>query len=219
MQLFQIAGTRQNRGQKLPAHGVHFLPGDQAIAECAQLQSFLQKAIPYHPEQDRYLRTCDCPPVTFPDIYFVIEKRNSAKKIVITNEKFLVLFHMNCFRWADINAGFTVDTHVLIDFRLFILDCYCRSRALTHTSLTPGAFILVHYCYHPFHSTIIASEGQMSTQFWQSTHRSLSTFAFSFSSPMADAGHSSTQVSHPVHLLVSTIATNFVTPSYMLHKR
>ena len=33
----------------------------------------------------------------------------------------------------------------------------------------------------------IASEGQASTQVWQSTHMSLSTFAFSFSMEIADA--------------------------------
>ncbi len=126
---------------------------------------------------------------------------------------------MNSFRRADINTGFAVYAHVLIDFRLFVLYCDCRCRAFTDTGFTPGTFILVYNCYHTIHSTSIASEGQMSTQVWQSTHKSLSTFAFSFSSAIADAGHSSTQVSHPVHLLVSTIATNFFTPSYMLHKR
>ena len=54
----------------------------------------------------------------------------------------------------------------------------------------------------------IASAGQTSTQVWQSTHMSLSTFALSFSIAIADAGHSLTQVSHPVHLLLSTTATN-----------
>ena len=184
------------------------------------MQSFLHQEIHYYPERGSVRRNYDCPPETIPDNYLITEKRNSAekKKYIFYFEK-SVLFHMNCFRGADVNTGFTVYTHVLIDFRLFVLYCYRRGRAFTDTCLTPGAFILVHYCYHHFHSTIIASEGQMSTQVWQSTHKSLSTFAFSFSSPMADAGHSSTQVSHPVHLLVSTIATNFVTPSYMLHKR
>lgn len=61
----------------------------------------------------------------------------------------------------------------------------------------------------------IASDGQTSTQVWQSTHISLSTFALSFSMAIADAGHSFTQVSHPVHLSLSTIATNSFTPLYM----
>jgi vacuolar-type H+-ATPase subunit I/STV1 len=65
----------------------------------------------------------------------------------------------------------------------------------------------------------MASAGQTSTQVWQSTHISLSTFAFSFSMAIADAGHSLTQVSHPVHFLRSTTATNSVTPSYMFYKR
>jgi hypothetical protein len=63
-------------------------------------------------------------------------------------KKISVLFHMNCFRGADINTGFAIYTHVLIDFRLFVLYCYCRCRALTDTGLTPGAFILVYYSYH-----------------------------------------------------------------------
>jgi len=63
------------------------------------------------------------------------------------------------------------------------------------------------------YSMRMASEGQTSTQVWQSTHMSLSTFALSFSMAMADAGHSLTQVSHPVHLSLSTIATNSFTPS------
>ena len=63
------------------------------------------------------------------------------------------------------------------------------------------------------YSIRIASEGQTSTQVWQSTHMSLSTFALSFSMAIADAGHSLTQVSHPVHLSLSTIATNSFTPS------
>jgi hypothetical protein len=65
------------------------------------------------------------------------------------------------------------------------------------------------------YSMWIASDGQTSTQVWQSTHMSLSTFAFSFSMEIADAGHSFTQVSHPVHFSLSTTATNQFTPSYM----
>jgi hypothetical protein len=65
------------------------------------------------------------------------------------------------------------------------------------------------------YSMWIASDGQTSTQVWQSTHMSLSTFALSFSMAIADAGHSLTQVSHPVHLSLSTIATNSFTPGYM----
>ena len=61
----------------------------------------------------------------------------------------------------------------------------------------------------------IASDGQASTQVWQSTHISLSTFALSFSMAIADAGHSLTQVSHPVHLSLSTTATNSFTPVNM----
>jgi len=61
----------------------------------------------------------------------------------------------------------------------------------------------------------IASEGQASTQVWQSTHISLSTFAFSFSMAIAEAGHSLTHVSHPVHFSLSTTATNLFTPTYM----
>jgi hypothetical protein len=67
----------------------------------------------------------------------------------------------------------------------------------------------------PAYSMWIASEGQASTQVWQSTHISLSTFALSFSMAIADAGHSLTQVSHPVHLSLSTTATNSFTPVNM----
>jgi len=67
----------------------------------------------------------------------------------------------------------------------------------------------------PAYSIWIASDGQTSTQVWQSTHMSLSTFALSFSMEIADAGHSLTQVSHPVHLSLSTIATNSFTPFYI----
>ena len=55
---------------------------------------------------------------------------------------------------------------------------------------------------------------ETSTQVWQSTHMSLSTFALSFSIAIADAGHSLTQVSHPVHLLLSTT----VPPTSSLHR-
>jgi hypothetical protein len=67
----------------------------------------------------------------------------------------------------------------------------------------------------PDYSMWIASEGQTSTQVWQSTHMSLSIFALSFSMAIADAGHSLTQVSHPVHLSLSTTATNSFTPVNM----
>jgi hypothetical protein len=69
------------------------------------------------------------------------------------------------------------------------------------------------------YSMWIASDGQTSTQVWQSTHMSLSTFALSFSMDIADAGHSLTQVSHPVHFSLSTTATNSFTPSIMFRGR
>ena len=69
------------------------------------------------------------------------------------------------------------------------------------------------------YSMWIASDGQTSTQVWQSTHMSLSTFALSFSMEIADAGHSLTQVSHPVHFSLSTTDTNSFTPSYMFQGR
>jgi len=65
----------------------------------------------------------------------------------------------------------------------------------------------------------IASEGQASTQVWQSTHMSLSTLAFSFSMAIADAGHSLTHVSQPVHFVVSTTATKQFTPSLLCGQR
>ena len=68
------------------------------------------------------------------------------------------------------------------------------------------------------YSMWIASDGQTSTQVSQSTHMSLSTFAFSFSMAIADAGHSLTQVSHPVHLSLSTTATIPFTPRELLQK-
>jgi hypothetical protein len=65
----------------------------------------------------------------------------------------------------------------------------------------------------------IASEGHASTQVSQSTHMSLSTFAFSFSIEIADAGHSLTQVSQPVHFVISTTATKLFTPSLLCGQR
>jgi hypothetical protein len=70
----------------------------------------------------------------------------------------------------------------------------------------------------PAYSMWIASEGQTSTHVWQSTHMSLSTFAFSFSIAIADAGHSPTQVSHPVHLFLSITATTIFTPRQLLQR-
>jgi hypothetical protein len=68
------------------------------------------------------------------------------------------------------------------------------------------------------YSMLSASAGQTSTQVWQSTHMSLSTFALSLSMDIADAGHSFTHVSHPVHFSLSTIATNLFTPPIYLAK-
>jgi hypothetical protein len=69
--------------------------------------------------------------------------------------------------------------------------------------------------YPGIYSMWIASEGQTSTQVWQSTHMSLSTFAFSLSIDIADAGHSFTQVSQPVHFSLSTTATKNVHSTIM----
>lgn len=120
------------------------------------------------------------------------------------------LFHVNCFWWAGVDTCFTIHTHVLVDLCLFVLHWYSSSRTLAHTCFASGTFFLVYNGDQTFHSTTIASEGQTSTHVWQSTHISLSTFAFSFSMAIAEAGHSFTHVSHPVHLLLSTIATNLV---------
>jgi hypothetical protein len=65
------------------------------------------------------------------------------------------------------------------------------------------------------YSIWMASEGQTSTQVWQSTHMSLSTFAFSFSIEIADAGHSFTQVSQQVHFSLSTTATKILHSTIM----
>jgi len=129
------------------------------------------------------------------------------------------LFHVNCFWRAGVDTCFTIHTHVVVNLCFFVFHGYCRSRTLAYACFASGTFFLVYNGYQTFHSTTIASEGQMSTHVWQSTHNSLSTFAFSFSIAIAEAGHSSTHVSHPVHLLLSTIATNSFTPSYMLEKR
>ena len=69
------------------------------------------------------------------------------------------------------------------------------------------------------YSMWIASDGQTSTQVWQSTHMSLSIFALPSSMEIADAGHSLTQVSHPVHFSGSTTATNSFTPVIMFRGR
>ena len=80
------------------------------------------------------------------------------------------------------------------------------------------AFIKKSDRYDKSYSMWIASAGQTSTQVWQSTHMSLSTFAFSFSIAIADAGHSLTQVSHPVHFVVNDSYQLF-TPSLLWGKR
>ena len=129
------------------------------------------------------------------------------------------LFHVNCFGRADIDTGFTVHTHILINLCFFVLYWYCRCRTLAYAGFAGSTLFFVNNGYQTFHSTTMASDGQMSTHVWQSTHISLSTFAFSFSMAIADAGHSFTHVSHPVHLLVLTIATNSFTPSYTLGER
>jgi hypothetical protein len=125
------------------------------------------------------------------------------------------LFHMDRFGRAGVHTGLAVDTHVLVDFCLVILHGDGRCGTFAHAGLAPGTLIVVNDCYQCIHSMRIASEGQTSTQVWQSTHMSLSTLALSFSRAIADAGHSLTQVSHPVHLLSSMTATNSFTPSYM----
>jgi len=122
---------------------------------------------------------------------------------------------MDSFGRADIDTGLAVNAHVLVDLCLLVLHGDCRCGTFTHAGFTPGTFIGINDCYQCIHSTVIASEGQTSTQVWQSTHMSLSTFAFSFSMAIAEEGHSLTQVSHPVHLSMLTIATNSFTPSYM----
>jgi len=122
---------------------------------------------------------------------------------------------MDGFGRADIDTGLAVNAHVLVDFCLLILHGNCRCGTFAHAGFTSGTLIVVNDCYQLVHSTVIASDGQTSTQVWQSTHMSLSTFAFSFSRAIADEGHSLTQVSHPVHLSLLTTATNSFTPSYM----
>ena len=126
---------------------------------------------------------------------------------------------MNCFRRAGVDTGLAVNAHVLVHFCLVVLHGDCRRGTFAHAGFTSGTLIVVDNSYQFIHSTVIASEGQTSTQVWQSTHMSLSTFALSLSRAIADAGHSLTQVSHPVHLSLSTTATNSFTPSYMFLKR
>ncbi len=129
------------------------------------------------------------------------------------------LFHMNRFRRADIYACLTVNAHILINFGFFVFHCYCRRRAFINARFTTCAFICINNCDQKFHSPSIASEGQISIHVSQSTHISLSIFAFSFSIAIADAGHSFTHVSHPEHLLMSTIATNAFTSFYMFKQK
>ena len=56
------------------------------------------------------------------------------------------LFHVNSFRRADVNTGFTVDAHILIDFSLLVLQSDCRCRALTHACFASGTFTGVNDC-------------------------------------------------------------------------
>ena len=56
------------------------------------------------------------------------------------------LFHMNSFRWADVNTGFTVDAHILIDLCFLVLHGDCRCRALTYACFASGTFTGVNDC-------------------------------------------------------------------------
>jgi hypothetical protein len=101
----------------------------------------------------------------------------------------------------------------------FSIEIADAGHSLTQVS-QPVHFSLSITATKIIHSTIIASDGQISTQVWQSTHMSLSTFAFSLSTEIAEAGHSLTQVSQPLHFSLSMTATKNVHSSiYILQNR
>jgi hypothetical protein len=68
------------------------------------------------------------------------------------------LFHMNSFRRADVNTGFTVDAHILINLCFLIFQGDCRSRALTHACFASGTFTGVNDCNQQIHSILYVGQ-------------------------------------------------------------
>ncbi len=54
--------------------------------------------------------------------------------------------HNNSFRWADVDTGLTVNAHLFVDFRFFVLYRYCRRRAFMYTGFASGTFTFVNDC-------------------------------------------------------------------------
>jgi len=67
------------------------------------------------------------------------------------------LFHVNCFRWADVNAGLAVYTHIFVDFCLFTVHGNCRCGTFTHAGFASGTFLFVNDCYQLVHSNVYVS--------------------------------------------------------------
>lgn len=80
----------------------------------------------------------------------------ALKKELAKNAGTLVpaLFHVNCFRRADVNAGLAVHTHILVNFCLLILQGNCRCRTFTHAGFASGTFLFVNDCYQLVHSSV-----------------------------------------------------------------
>ena len=67
------------------------------------------------------------------------------------------LFHMNRFGRADVDTGLAVNTHVLVDFCLFIVHGNCRCGTFAHAGFTSGTLIVVNDCYQLVHSDLYVS--------------------------------------------------------------
>jgi hypothetical protein len=64
---------------------------------------------------------------------------------------------MDGFGRADIHTGLAVDTHVLVDLCLVILQGDCRCGTFAHAGFTSGTLIVVNDCYQLVHSIVYVS--------------------------------------------------------------
>lgn len=89
------------------------------------------------------------------------KKSNKEKHIWQKNQNAEIcipaLFHVNCFRRADVYAGLAVHAHILVDFCLLILQGYCRCRTFTYTGFASGTFLFINDCNQLVHSNVYVS--------------------------------------------------------------
>ena len=65
-----------------------------------------------------------------------------------------VLLHNNSFRRANVDACLTVNAHLFVNFRFFVLYRYCRRGAFIYTGLASGTFTGVNDCNQFIHSIV-----------------------------------------------------------------